>query len=277
MRGRAYLLAGAVLLGAALPAAAQDQSQTLADIRQQLSVLQVETQRLRGELNTTTAPNVDVSGDSVLQRVDSIESELRRLTQATEQLSFRVESVARDGGDRIEQLRFQLCELTTECSLGDLPPPTPLGGATGGTDTGAAAPASPAPAAPEMAMGEQADFDAAKAALDAGRHAEAAEALNRFVTAYPTGPLTGQAQLLRGQALAGSGDQAGAARAYLESFSGAPEGPHAPASLLGLGRTLAALGQTNEACLTLAEVAGRFPDAPEAGQAIESRSGLTCQ
>ena len=38
-----------------LPAVAQ-QDQTLADIRQQLSVLQVEMQKLKGELNTTGAP-----------------------------------------------------------------------------------------------------------------------------------------------------------------------------------------------------------------------------
>lgn len=273
---------GAILMACvfALPAAAQDEAGTLGDIRQQLSVLQVEMQRLRGELNTTGAPGADVTGDTTLQRLDSLESELRRLTQQTEQLSFRVESVARDGGDRIEQLRFQLCELTDECSLADLPPPLPLGD-EGGTPGIAAAPlpdaGGEAAPAPQMAMGEQSEFDAARAALDAGRDAEAAEAFGRFVTAYPTGPLTGEAQFLRAQALSRSGDPTAAARAYLESFSGAPEGPQAPGALLGLGRSLAALGQTNEACLTLAEVSGRFPDAPEAGTATEARAGLACQ
>ena len=54
---RRALVLGPVLalcLGLAAPVAeAQDQAQTLADIRQELSVLFVEIQRLRGELNTT--------------------------------------------------------------------------------------------------------------------------------------------------------------------------------------------------------------------------------
>ncbi|WGH79375.1 tol-pal system protein YbgF [Jannaschia ovalis] len=263
----------------ALPAQAQ-QDQTLADIRQQLSVLQVELQGLTRELSTTGAPAVSVGGSSVLERIDSIEAELRRLTQATERMSFRIESVAQDGGRRIEDLRFQLCELTPDCELSALPAPTPLGGAA---ETGAAAGGSiaPAPEAPagggaQMAVGEQAEFDAAQAALEEGRNAEAAQAFERFLTAYPTGPLSGDAQFFRGQALAADGQAAPAARAYLEAFSGNPEGTRAPAALLGLGRALGELGQTDEACLTLAEVGTRFPQAPAAGEAQSARAELGC-
>ena len=64
---------------------AQD-SETLADIRQELSVLYVEIQRLRRELSTTGAPSVNTGGSSVLERVAAIETELQRLTQQTEQL-----------------------------------------------------------------------------------------------------------------------------------------------------------------------------------------------
>ncbi|MGB3556815.1 MAG: tol-pal system protein YbgF [Jannaschia sp.] len=275
-------LALALAATLALPAAAQDSAETLADIRQQLSVLQVELQRLRGELNTTGAPGVTVGGGSVIERADAIEAELRRLTQATERMEFRIESVARDGGNRLEDLRFQLCELTTDCDLGALPSPGPLGSEAGAGDA-VAAPANPIelPAeqqdeGAELAVGEQADFDAASAALAAGRNAEAASAFERFLGAYPTGPLTYEAQFLRGEALAADGDSEGAARAYLESFSGTPEGPRAPASLLGLGRALGALGQTDEACLTLAEVGIRFPQAPAAAAANSERAGLGC-
>ncbi|MEM7489609.1 MAG: tol-pal system protein YbgF [Pseudomonadota bacterium] len=273
----------ALLLSVALaaPAMAQDQD-TLADIRQQLSVLQVEMQRLRGELNTTGAPDIAVGGGTVLERVDSIEAELRRLTQATERMEFRIESVARDGGNRIEDLRFQLCELTPDCDLAALPEPGPLGGDTQ-EPTAPSGPAAPAPGGgatdpggPQLAIGEQVEFDAARRALEEGRASEAAELFGRFVTTYPTGPLTGQAQLLRGRALAGDERPAEAARAYLEAFSGAPEGPDAPEALLGLGQSLAALGQTDEACLTLDEVALRFPEAEAAAQARSARAGLGC-
>lgn len=273
----------ALLLAVALPAGAQqDQAQTLADIRQQLAVLQVEMQRLRGELNTTGAPGVATGGSTVPGRVDAIEAELQRLTQATERMEFRIESVSRDGSARIEDLRFQLCELTPDCDLASLPNPGPLGGGgTGGAPaaSGAAAPAG-APASgsggAELAAGERGDFDRAKAALDAGDNAAAAEGFARFVTAYPTGPLSTDAQFYRGQALARSGDHAGAARAYLEAFSGTPEGPRAPDALLGLGTALGSLGQTGEACLTLSEVAIRFPGSPAVAQADSARAGLGC-
>ena len=268
----------ALLAALAGPAAAQ-QDQTLADIRQQLAVLQVETQRLRGELNTTGAPGVGVGGSTVPDRVNAIEAELQRLTQATERMAFRIESVSRDGAARIEDLRFQLCELTPDCSLDSLPNPGPLGGGEG--DAAAAgtpieAPAPDAPAGAALASGEQGDFDRARAALEAGDNAAAAQGFEAFATTYPTGPLTGEAQFLRGQALARDGQPAAAARAYLESFSGTPEGARAPEALVGLGTALGSLGQTQEACLTLAEVAVRFPGSPAVAQAQSAQTGLGC-
>lgn len=278
---RARLAFAFVAALAALPALAQqDRTQTLADIRQQLAVLNVELQGLRTELNTTGAPNVAVGGSTVLDRVNAIEQELQRLTQATERMEFRIESVSRDGAARIEDLRFQLCELTDECDLMALPDPGPLGETgAGGTESPASEgilSTAPTTTGPQLAVSERAEFDAAKAAFDSGDTAAAAEAFGRFVTAYPTGPLTGEAQFLRGQALAAENRHAEAARAYLESFSGTPEGPYAARALVGLGTALGALGQRDEACLTLSEVAVRFPDSPAVAQANAALSGLGC-
>ena len=275
-------LALAVALLAAAPAAAQD-DRTLADIRQQLSVLRVEMQGLTRELSTTGAPALGIEGTSFPDRVQSLEAELQDLSNRAERLAFRVEQVARDGGDRIETLRFQLCELTADCELSSLPPPTPLGGEAGAAPAASAAPAAPdapaapnAPAAPQLAVGERAQIDAARAALDAGRAAEAAETARAFLDAYPTGPLSGEARLLRGRALAASGDPGGAARVFLDAFSGAPDAPEAPAALLGLGRALGALGQREEACLALDEVGARYGGTPEAGEAAAEQGTLGC-
>lgn len=276
LRAATFALALAVV-PVAVPA---QQAETLADIRQQLSVLRVEMQQLTGELNTTGAPAVATGGSTVLDRVNSIESELQRLTQATERLSFRVEGVARDGTARIEDLRFQLCELTPDCDLAALPAPTPLGGA-GDIASAGTAPAEVGVgvgvgADAQLAVGEQADFDRARSALDAGDNGQAAQLFEQFVTAYPTGPLSTDAQFFRGQALAQDSQHAAAARAYLEAFSGTPEGPRAPEALVGLGTALGALGQTDEACLTLSEVAIRFPASPQVAQANSARAGLGC-
>ena len=84
MRLASLLLAFA--LGSASPATAQDG--TLADIRQELSSLYVEILKLQRELSAGGSAEPVIGGD-VLQRVDAIEGELRRLTASTEQLEFR--------------------------------------------------------------------------------------------------------------------------------------------------------------------------------------------
>lgn len=268
----------ALTLGVVPLAAMAQQDQTLADIRQQLSVLQGEIQSLRGQMNTTGATGA-IGGSTLPERINAIESELQRLTQTTERLSFRIDSVARDGGARIEDLRFQLCELTTDCDLAALPNPGALGGSDGGAG-GGTAPTAPATGSAlggaQLAVGEQADFDRARTALDAGQNAEAARLFEQFATAYPTGPLSTDAQFYRGQALARDGQHAAAARAYLEAFSGTPEGPRAPDALVGLGTALGSLGQRDEACLTLSEVAIRFPSSPAVAQAQSAQAGLGC-
>ena len=109
-------------------AAAQDRAQTLADIRQELSVLFVEIQRLRGELNTTGGVQGSGGAGTVLTRVDAIEAELRRLTSLTEDLQIRIDRVVTDGTNRIGDLEFRLCELEADCDIGSLGDTPSLGG-----------------------------------------------------------------------------------------------------------------------------------------------------
>ncbi|MEL6702430.1 MAG: tol-pal system protein, partial [Pseudomonadota bacterium] len=77
----------ALLLFAATPLAAQ-QEETLADIKQELSVIFVDLQRLKQELNTTGFSG-GVEGGSVLDRVNAIEARVQALTSKAEELEFR--------------------------------------------------------------------------------------------------------------------------------------------------------------------------------------------
>jgi tol-pal system protein YbgF len=275
-------LALCVGLGLAPPlASAQDRTQTLADIRQELSVLFVEVQRLRGELNTTGGAMGSGGGGTILSRVDAIEAELRRLNALTEELQIRIARVVSDGTNRIGDLEFRLCELEADCSIADLGETPSLGG-VGDEGGQGAGPVAPAPVSPDaggganLAVAEQSDFDRASAAYEAGRYAEAAELFEAFTQTYPGGPLSAEAHFLRGQSEAQQGQWSRAARAYLDSFTADTEGTRAPAALLNLGTSLAELGQTDEACLTLGEVAVRYPGAPAVAEAEAARLRLGC-
>ena len=85
--------------------------ETLADVRQELTVLYVEVQRLKRELSTTGAASVNTGGNSVLDRVNAMESELQRLTSKTEELENRINRIVSDGTNRIGDLEFRLVEL----------------------------------------------------------------------------------------------------------------------------------------------------------------------
>ena len=269
----APVLAVALALGA--PLAAQQQDQTLADIRQQLTVLFVEVQRLRREFSTTGAPDLTVAGNTPLDRLGAIETELRRLTAKTEELEFRIDRITRDGTNRIGDLEFRLCELEEGCdiaALGDTP-------SLGGIDNEVAVPRpAPAPEAggPDLAVGERADFDAALAAFEAGEFRTATELFAAFTETYPGGPLSPDAHYLRGEAFESLGEMSNAARAYLDAFSGAPAGTRAPDALFKLGSALASLGQTQDACITLGEVGARFPGSEASFDAETAMRSLAC-
>jgi len=276
------------------PVVAQDRATTLADIRQELTVLYVEMQKMRRELSTTGGVNSNLSGTNALDRLNAMEAEVQRLTAATERLSNRVDSVVADGTTRIGDLEFRLCELEAGCDIGQLGETSTLGGgalpapattaATGGSDVGGA-PVSASDVATgiidtgnvELAFAEREDFDRAKAAYDGGDFQGAADRFQRFTDTYQGGPLTGLAHLMRGEALSKVGKTSSAARAYLESYSGTPDGPTAPTALLKLGLSLEGLGQSQEACITLSEVTVRFPSSDASLEAQAARVSMSCQ
>ncbi|MEO3415553.1 tol-pal system protein YbgF [Roseovarius sp. CAU 1744] len=266
------------LVAVVFPAGGWAQNEeTLADIRQELSILYVEIQRLKRELSTTGASG-DVSvGGSALDRLGAIEAELQRLTSKTEQLEFRIDRVVSDGTNRIGDLEFRLCELESGCDISTLETGSTLGGVAPATNTGTDAGVEPVEAGPELAVGEKADFEAAEAAMTAGNFAEAAAKFAAFQQAYPGGPLTDRAGLLRGEALEKSGDLKEAGRAYLDLFSSNETGPVAAEALYRVGNILGQLGQSDQACITLGEVGVRFPQDAAAGQAQAKMSQLGCQ
>ncbi|WP_444463320.1 tol-pal system protein YbgF [Rhodobacter capsulatus] len=272
---RRVMLGTALVLALAAPAFAADK-QTLADIRAELAQVSAQLQDLRSELVASGASGLQAAGGaSALQRMDTMEAELTRLTAMTEQLKDRVDKVVKDGTNRVGDLEFRVCELEEGCDPASVGQAQPLGGAA----PAAAAPVASGGAAASggsMAMNEQADFDRAKGVLDQGDFRAAADLFKTFAETYPGGPLTGDAGYLRGEALMKAGDVPGAARAWLDGFSAEPEGKRAADDLLELGKALGTLGQKTEACATLAEVPARFPASEAAGKVAAAQASLGC-
>ncbi|UWQ98958.1 outer membrane protein assembly factor BamD [Rhodobacteraceae bacterium S2214] len=270
---RRFLTIATVIAITPLTAFAQDG--TLADIRQQLSVLYSDINGLKGELSTTGALTTGTAGNTPLDRLNAIEAELQRLTSKTEELEFRVNRITVDGTNRIGDLEFRLCELEEGCDIGQLGDTPSLGGVDNGANVPAATPA-PATGGPALAVGEQADFERAQEALAQGDFRSAADLLATFNATYPGSPVSQQAELLRGKALDGLGDTTAAARAYLQAFSGNPQGQYAPEALLKLGVALGAVGQVQDGCITLAEVGLRFPGDPSVLESQSAMRNLGC-
>lgn len=276
---RSLVLSLGLGLVSALAGPAMAQDQTLADIRAELAALAGEFNALKAELVQTGGAGTGLGGASALERMDTLEAELSRVTAKAEEIELRLNRVVADGTNRIGDLEFRLCEVTPGCDIATLGTTPTLGGDTGAAAAPAVIPSETAPAAggAELAVGEQADFDRAKGVLGQGDFRTAAELFATFTQSYPGSPLTQEAHYLRGEALSQAGDTANAARAYLEAFSGQPDGTFAADSLLKLGEALGQLGQTPEACVTLAEVGARFPGSMAATQASVAMNGLACQ
>ena len=271
---RALILACVLM---ACPAMAQDRAQTLADIRAELSALAGQFNSLKAELVQSGGAGSGAAGGSALERMDSIEAELSRLTARAEDIEFRLNRVASDGTNRLGDLEFRLCEVTEGCDIATIGTTPVLGGDGAATATPLfEQPTQPSGGA-ELAIGEQTDFDRAKGVLGQGDFRTAADLFAAFTQSYPGSPLTQEAHFSRGEALNQLGETSNAARAYLEAFSGSPDGTFAPDSLLKLGEALGALGQTPEACVTLTEVGARFPGSLAATQSGIAMTGLACQ
>lgn len=269
-------------LGLVAGSATAQQAETLADLRQDISVLFVELQRLKQELNTTGSSQVALAGGP-LDRVNAIEAELQRMTGKIEELSFRIDRVVSDGTNRLGDLDFRVCELEPGCDIGALDQTPRLGGEPAGDTSGTDMAGTDMtgtdmlPLEGSLAISEEADFVAAREALSAGEFAVAADLFALFRETYPQGPLEAAALVGEGRSLKGLGDQREAARRFLTAYSNYPDAQVAPEALWRLGVSLADLGSTPEACVTLAEVANRYAASEYVARAAESQASLGCQ
>lgn len=252
--------------------AVSQNEQTLADIRQELSILYVEFQKLKRELSTTSAPAMTLTGSSVLDRVTAIEVEMQRLTAQAEKLHFRIERIVKDGTNQIGDLEFRLVELEG----GDT---SQLGETTTLGDILLTDPSKPSelPETIQLAIGEQADYDTAIAAIESKDYQKAIQLLEAFNQTYPGSPLAGEVSYRKGNLLNEMNDTRAAAQSYLESYELSSDGPFAADAVLALSIALGELGKVEEACVMLGQLPTRFPLSVAIVSAQEQEEILGCR
>ncbi|WP_265502807.1 tetratricopeptide repeat protein [Paracoccus beibuensis] len=273
------LTASALLaLMLAVPGAASAQAApvpaTLADLRTELGDLRSQLHDLRAELVASGAEGFRAAGGaSAIDRMNAMEGRLKALTNQAEQLQNRINRMSFEGERRLADLEFRLCEMDPTCDLSALTVTKPIGAQP---ELAPSAPAEPDASAPASTAAEQADFDAARAVMDSGDYARAADMFATVAETHAGGPLTAEALFLRGQALDMAGRPRDAAAAWLEGFAADPDGARAGESLLGISRVIEAQGDPTAACLYLAEVPARFPGTAQALRAEAEATRIRC-
>ncbi|WP_419757639.1 hypothetical protein [Acidisoma sp.] len=261
-------LCACLLPGAAL---AQDGSVTSREgitLQNQILAVQNQVQQLQAQLQQvqanggggSSAPAPVESGGSgtlvtqLLQRVSTLEDEVRTLTGNLQQLQNQVDT-------QNAQVNKQIGDLTFQMQNGQSGSGSAAGsGAPGGSGQSAAAP--PA-AAPAVAVPTPEDLmQRGVLALHEG-HYQDSEGIAREILAKHRGsPRAYDAQYLLAQSLQGEQRYQAAALAFDDAYNMNHKGPRAPNALLGLAMTLASINQKAAACDTLRTLHAQFPSPP---------------
>lgn len=289
---------GAVLLAGMAPQAAWAQNQATADqrlqsIERQLRALQREVfpggdQRFfeaeitapQGDANAPASTGGAASSTAltgVFERLDALELQLARMTEATE-INANTLRLMETRMAALEQLA---ASATAAQALPTLPAPASSAGSNlAAAPSTAAAASTPAPApAPAAAAAPSAERLARVQAVlkpateDAGEdeyvygfrlweaqlYPEAQQQLALFLERFPNHPRVTFGRNLLGRAYLDAGDPRRAATFFFENYQANKQAARAPDSLLFLAESMIALNDTNRACIALAEFGETYP------------------
>ncbi|RJY09168.1 tetratricopeptide repeat protein [Aurantiacibacter aquimixticola] len=271
---------GAALVITATPAAAQSDAR-IERLERQIGALQravfpggderffePEIQPEARPRPQQTTPQVTTSAlTDVLARLDAIETQLARLTAATE-VNENALSALEERIDVLEAGRSAGIEASSAASTrpaptGEIPVP----------DDSAELPAPPEQNAPspERVAAVQAivkpvtgdrgedEYTYGFRLWDAGFYPEAQQQLALFVDQYPDHRMISYGRNLLGRAFLDAGNPRAAATHFFDNYQSNGSGARAPDSLLYLAESMIALGDTSRACIALAEFGDTYP------------------
>ncbi len=273
------LLAGlcAALCLSLLPGFAQAQSDSVTSregialqdqilsVQNQVQQLQAQLQQVQANGGGGSAPSSGggggaPSGDLVtqlLQRVSTLEDEVRSLTGNLQQLQNQVDT-------QNAQLNKQLGDLTFQVQNGGAGGGGGAGNAGAGAAAGIAAPPPAAATAPEAVVAPTPEelMQRGVIALHQGHYQESEGIAREILAKHRASPRAYDAQYLLAQSLQGEQRYQEAALAFDDAYNMNHKGSRAPNALLGLAMTLDSINQKTAACDTLRTLHAQFPAPP---------------
>lgn len=275
-----FITAAVLVPLAAAPAMAQMDSREGIALQNQILQLRQELDQVRrgSSLGNAPVPPPSRSNNSqgqsasqelvagMLDRVSTLEDEVRRLRGRAEEAEFRNKQLS----DQVEKLSgdidYRLQQLEggggARPPAGGAPvapgrPPAPASGSLTPPPGAAPAPAAPPSAGGAPRPAERALSDG-NAALGRRDYAEA-EAAAREVIASRNTARAQDGQILLGQALLGKRDFQNAAIAFDDGYRRNRQSARAPEAMVGLANAFLGFGAKKEACATLGDLRNDFP------------------
>jgi TolA-binding protein len=239
--------------------ALQDQ---ILSVQNQMQQLQAQLQQVQANGGGGSGPAPSggggaPSGDLVtqlLQRVSTLEDEVRSLTGNLQQLQNQVDT-------QNAQINKQLGDITFQMQNGG-------GGSAGapgaGSAAGQAAPPPAAVTAPEAVVAPTPEelMQRGVIALHEGHYQESEGIARELLAKHRASPRAYDAQYLLAQSLQGEQRYQEAALAFDDAYNMNHRGSRAPNALLGLAMTLDSINQKAAACDTLRTLHAQFPAPP---------------
>jgi TolA-binding protein len=217
---------------------------------------QVVEPEIRPQVNEIAPSSTGDALGNLVERVNSLESQLRTLTSQIEEQEFRGRRLEEDMTRVRGELQARLERLEQQRQPEALAQPAEQPGPA----TGEPAQSRPEPSASTTTSDPaEAAYNAGFRLWNAGNFAEAATRLDAAATRYPTSRWASWARNLQGRALLDDGKPAAAARVLLANYEGNPRGERAADSLYYLGQALTSLNRRTEACRVYDELERVYP------------------
>jgi tol-pal system protein YbgF len=206
-----------------------------------------------GAQTIVNAAPVDPLVNSLRDRIDSLEGQVRTLTGDNERLQFELRQT-KDEGARLQRV---IDDMNAQ-SVGAV---TQRGQAQAGASPSSTPPSSTLTVPPRAAGDPAADFTAAYALVAKGDHPAAQAAFASFLQTYPNDTRAPNAKYWLGQAMLAQGASADAATQFLAIVKSTPKAEVAPDAMVRLGVALNRMGEKAQACGTLTALPTQYPKA----------------